>query len=81
MIDGTELKAVSFPSYYRSKREMCDGVEAVPGLRGVIQFILKNLVFTILTDAQGGNPSDVRQYFADVGLGIYTRFTQLPKQN
>ena len=35
VIDGAELKAVSFPSYYRSKREMCDGVEAVPGLRVV----------------------------------------------
>ena len=33
VIDGTELKAVSFPSYYRSKREMCNGVETVPGLR------------------------------------------------
>jgi len=33
LIDETELKAISFPSYYRSKKEMCDGVEAVAGLK------------------------------------------------
>merc|ERR1711990_263813 len=35
LIDDTELKAISFPSYYRSSKEMTDGVEAVPGLKVV----------------------------------------------
>jgi hypothetical protein len=34
-IDDTELKAISFPSYYRTKQEMCDGVNSVPGLKVV----------------------------------------------
>ena len=35
LIDDTELKAISFPSYYRTMQEMCDGVEAVDGLKVV----------------------------------------------
>jgi len=32
LIDESELKAVSFPSYYRSRAEMCEGVDSISGL-------------------------------------------------
>lgn len=35
LIDETELKGVSFPSYYRTSEEFLAGVEAVPGLKVV----------------------------------------------
>ena len=33
LIDDTELKAISFPCYYRTMKEMCDGVDALPNLK------------------------------------------------